>query len=1023
MNALNDSPRTTEPLLVCTPLSRYAQQALAADPALAARMCSRIGVASPARPGPGGTSCALAIEPCSTSELNARLVELRNAALTDSGNLNAEPDAILSRSLRQLRREVFLTAMEADLRGSWDVDHVTETMTALAEVCIRHACQTHFELLAAQYGCPRNAAGAAQPLLVIGMGKLGGRELNVSSDIDLIFLYPEDGETDGKPGSSGNSGRSLSNSEFFTRLGRKVIGMLSESTEDGYVFRVDMRLRPNGDSGPLVASLGMLETYFFVQGREWERYAWIKARIVAAVGAPDRECLQAERDTEALRAPFVFRKYLDFGAIGAIRDLQRQIRAEVAKRNAAHPERALNVKLGRGGIREIEFIAQVFQLIRGGRQRRLQTRATCEVLRLLGSLGMLSEAIVNRLIAHYRFLRALEHRLQYLDDAQTHAVPLEPEDRERLARMLACSGDWPVTGTSSDISRDAPSARDADAMLAYLGSVQADVAEVFDHIFDPGSRVAFVAPTVTHILPRAAALGQRAVNDKFIVEALLDDAGLDAARADLEARGFNAASEIAQRYAALARSPRIRSLPESSKQRLGELMEPMLACVQAQSGAEAQAHLARRFADLFEAIARRSAYLSLLSEYPVALHRVAQVLASSPWAAQYLTQHPLLLDELLDNRENTPHPDWQVVRMELSQAVAESVLTVPRNALTDHSVVTGAPDVERQMDLLREAQHMWTFRLLAKDLAGQLSVESLADDLSALADLILETTMQACWHALPKRHRDEPRFAIAAYGKHGGKELGYSSDLDLVFLYDDDDERAAEVYARYAQRLLSWLTSTTSAGRLYDIDMRLRPNGNAGLLATSLASFERYQHRLGANAAWVWEHQALTRARWCAGHAEVGNAFEDIRRQVLQQARDRAPLLAEILAMRKRIHDGHPNPGRDAPLPVFDLKHDEGGMIDVEFIVQALVLLHCARLPELADDAGNIALLLRAARHGLLPESLAQDTADAYRRYRAAQHALRLAADVDGGPARVPDAEFQPERDTVRAAWAHVFAT
>jgi glutamate-ammonia-ligase adenylyltransferase len=999
--------------LACAQSSRYAMHTLASDGEIAGRVMKRLGTtAQPAHELPRAIPSGFTPEEMQ-SRLGALLEQVpEQVSRNDKG-------AALSRAIRKLRKEVYLCAMEADVLGLWGVAEVTDAMSTLATVTVQAACEAHLEMLAADYGRPRNTDGVEQPFLVVGMGKLGGRELNVSSDIDLIFLYPEDGETD----NTGSTGKSLSNSEFFTRLGRRVIGAISENTEDGYVFRVDMRLRPNGDSGPLVASLGMLETYFFVQGREWERYAWIKARVVVVAGATDFLCAQAVRDLESLRLPFVYRKYLDFGAIGAIRDLHRQIRAEVSKRNAAHPERALNVKLGRGGIREIEFIAQVFQLIRGGRTRRLQTRPTCDVLGLIAEQGMLSRDTVARLTEHYQFLRAVEHRLQYLDDAQTHAVPNDAADRDRIAAMLAPSRDWPEysSTTSGSTTSSAAPARDAVAMLAHLDMVQFEVAEWFDHIFDPGSRVAFVAPTATHILPRVAAMGQRAPTEGFLVEDLQDDAGLESARAALAERGFPAAAEIAQRFAALARSPRIRSLPEASKQRLSALIEPMLACLESVTAAEVQASLAGRFADLFEAIARRSAYLALLSEYPAALRRVAQVLAASPWAATYLTQHPLLLDELLDDRGEELHPDWPSIKHDLAQVLAETVLVAPRSANRGTTAAAPAPDVERQMDLLREAQHLWTFRLLARDLAGQLSVESLADDLSAMADLVLQTAMQACWRALPSHHREEPRFAIAAYGKLGGKELGYASDLDLVFLYDDDDERAPEIYARFAQRLINWLTSTTSAGRLYEIDMRLRPNGNAGLLATSLATFERYQYREGSNAAWVWEHQALTRARWCAGHAEVGQAFENIRRKVLQQRRDAAPLLEEIRQMRKRIHDGHPNPTQGSESPMFDLKHDAGGMIDIEFIVQAIVLLNCAALADLTDNAGNIALLHRAASHDLLPGDLALGAADAYRSYRSAQHALRLAAHTDGGPARVPESQFQAERATVRATWSHLF--
>ena len=921
-------------------LSRFARQCLDADPGLRTRL-------DPTLIG-------------SADAMRARLAVLERAAQAHTG-----PAEALAQALRQLKREVHLTVIDRDLGGALGLFDVTEAMTVLAEVTLDAATRWHYDDLVRSHGSPCDDAGTAQPFLIVGMGKLGGRELNVSSDIDLIFLYPEDGDTAAAPGQ-----KSLANQEFFTRLGRRVIGAMSEVSAHGYVFRVDMRLRPNGDSGPLVASHAMLERYFFVQGREWERYAWIKARVVVAAGATPQAQTVAIDDIEALRRPFVFRKYLDFGAIEALRDLHRQIRAEVGKRAALRPERALNVKLGRGGIREIEFTAQVYQLIRGGRSRRLQTRATCDVLALLANTGLMPSAQAQTLRAAYVFLRALEHRLQYLDDAQTHSLPVADADRATIAAMMGMAS--------------------ADDLLAHLARVQRFVADVFDHVFDaPGQSDAPAAPAAQWFGPE-----------------LLEPAGLQAAIAALTARGFADADSIAARLAALVRGGRYRNLPEVSRQRLDRLVCSMLEFVSTQTR---QAELAGRFIDLLDTIAPRSAYLSLLSEYPAALQRVGRMLAASPWAAGYLTRHPILLDELLDERQLRERPDWQTERRLLDAQLAEAVLA------------DGRPDVERQMDVLRETHHAWSFRLLAQDLDGLISVEALADDLSALADMLLDATLCECWRQLPNKHREQPTFAVIAYGKLGGKELGYASDLDLVFVHDDashggEHERSTEVYARLAQRMINWLTSHTPAGRLFDVDMRLRPNGNAGMLVTSMSAFETYQAQRGSNSAWIWEHQALTRARYCAGHLATGERFEALRRQVLCTTRDPIVLLAEVVNMRRRIHDGHPN--RTA---LFDLKHDAGGMIDIEFIVQTLVLLHAARLPDLADNKGNIALLLRAGQHGLLDNALAQACADAYRTFRATQHALRLQAEGDAGPARVAADAFAQARDAVGRAWVTVF--
>ncbi len=941
--------------------SRYAAQLLAADPDLHAALAA-----------PGAPTRAA---------MQARLAHWQTAAQTQG----ATREAALAAAMRRLKREVYLAVMEGDLRGALAVEQVTEAMTVLAEVTLDAACATHYALLQEAHGTPvsdpAEGPAQAQPFVVVGMGKLGGRELNVSSDIDLIFLYPGDGETAAGPGQRG-----LSNHEFFIRLGRRVIGAMSEVDAHGYVFRVDMRLRPNGDAGPLAASYAMLEEYFFVQGREWERYAWIKARVVAMAGgapadgaADQADALRAAAqqravdELEALRRPFVFRKYLDYGAIAALRDLHRQIRAEVGKRAAQRPARGANVKLGRGGIREIEFIAQVFQLIRGGRMRKLQTRATCDVLALLADDGLMPRERSEDLRAAYGFLRALEHRLQYLDDAQTHSLPADDGDLDRIAGMMGLA--------------------DAPALMAQLDTVQRLVADVFDHVFDTSGNG-------NGDTPRA-----RGATDWF-GEALADDAGVRHAIAALTERGLACPEEIARRLAALVRGSRYRALPEASRARLQQIVAPMLDFV---ATCTDQAAVAGRFIDLLETIARRSAYLALLAEYPAALARVGRMLAASPWAASYLNRHPILLDELLDERELARRPDWTQARAELEHLLADATLG------------DGQPDVERRMDILRETHHVWSFRLLAQDLDGQLSVEALADDLSALADLILDATLAQCWAQLPNKHRADPTFAVIAYGKLGGKELGYASDLDLVFVHDDaghggEHERSAEVYAKLAQRVLAWLTSHTSAGRLFEVDMRLRPNGNAGLLVISIESFAQYQSQRGSNSAWTWEHQALTRARFCAGHAPTGAKFEAIRTAVLRSPREPATLLPQIVEMRGKMHDGHPNQSA-----LFDLKHDTGGMIDIEFIVQALVLLHAGALPELAENKGNIALLLRAGARGLLPEALAGRCADAYRVFRARQHALRLQAEGDAGPARIPPEELQDERAAVRAAWQHVF--
>jgi glutamate-ammonia-ligase adenylyltransferase len=782
--------------------------------------------------------------------------------------------------------------------------------------------------------------------MVLAMGKQGGFELNVSSDIDLIFIYPEDGDTAAGPGQ-----RQLSNHEFFIRLGRRLIGALSEVTEDGITFRVDMALRPNGASGPLAASLAMLEEYLIVQGREWERYAWIKARAVTGE-AHDIAAL------DAIVRPFVFRRYLDFGVIDAIRTMHAQIRAEVGRQERLHPERSNNVKLGRGGIREIEFLAQVFQLIRGGRDPALRERSTRATLRLLAERALLPPDSVEQLLAAYAFLRNLEHRLQYLDDAQTHTLPAQDADRLVVARMMGLP--------------------DVATLLARLDEQRAYVAFQFDAIFaDKG------APEAEHPVDAGLALAS-------------DADQREALELRLASLGFPDPAAGAQRLVATWNAPRLQSLPEASRTRLSSLVGaalPQIVATVREAGVGSHGATLARLLDFFEAIARRAAYLSLLAEYPHTLERVIRMFNASGWAATFLTQHPILLDELLDDRGSGID--------DLDQLAAS----------LDAQLDQAQGDTERQLDILRETHHAQLFRLLALDLAGELSVERLADHLSALADLVVAAVVKYAWRTIATRHREVPRFAVIAYGKLGGKELGYVSDLDVIFLFDDDDQDAPGNYAKLAQRFITWMTTHTPAGILFDIDTALRPDGASGMLVSSIAAFERYQQ----SSAWIWEHQALTRARFCAGDAAIGERFEAIRDAVLRQDRSarEAELKDEVVKMRKRIHDGHPN--RTA---LFDLKHDDGGMIDIEFMVQYLVLRHAAQHPRLTANAGNIALLHMAGELGLVDAPLAAAVADAYRTLRRLQHQVRLQGRED---ARVDPAQVAAQAAQVVRLWQACF--
>jgi [glutamine synthetase] adenylyltransferase / [glutamine synthetase]-adenylyl-L-tyrosine phosphorylase len=831
----------------------------------------------------------------------------------------------LHAALRVLRQRVMLRIIARDLTGLATLDEVVATVTALAETALRTALDHHTRWLNQTFGAPAGPNGEPQELIVIGMGKLGGAELNVSSDIDLVFAFPEDGETTGP--------RVVSNQEFFDKLGRHLIAAIGEPTDEGFVFRVDMRLRPYGEPGPLTCSFAFLEEYLLSQGREWERYAWLKARALTG---------SRSRDLEELVRPFVFRKYLDYDAYANMRELHKQIRAEVLRR-----DRYNDVKLGPGGIREIEFIAQVFQLIRGGRDRELQTRSTRQALRLLGEHGQLPPPVVAELQAAYEYLRRVEHRLQYRDDQQTQALPDSPVEQAALAQSMGVT--------------------DAATFVVVLEGHRRIVTEHFESIFaDSGQGEA----------------------DPVFDRIWREDAGAREAAHLLAEAGFDQPEKLVERLAQVREGRVLRQLPANSRTRF-EALVPL--CLRAASATANPGATAERMLGLLEVISRRSAYLALLLEHLPLLPRLAQIVGASAWAADYLCRHPILLDELLDSQLLFAPPDsntWaEQLRRELDAVEA---------------------DTERRMDVFRHFQHTQTFRLLAQDVTGQLTVERLADYLSALADLILNEALVECWREMPVRHVETPRFAVIAYGKLGGKELGYASDLDVVFLYDDPDEAAPERYARLAQRLIAWLTSMTGAGRIYEVDARLRPDGQSGLLVTSVAAFGRYQRE----KAWTWEHQALTRARYAAGDPAIGELFEVIRTAILRTPRHLPQLVADINAMRAKMHDGHPN--RSA---LFDLKHDTGGMVDIEFIVQCLVLAHSRAHPDLTQNLGNIALLRMAGDLGLIPPDLAGLVADAYRTYRREQHRLRL----DGNEhARVDPQTVAREREHVQALWALV---
>ncbi len=845
-------------------------------------------------------------------------------------------EGCLQSALRRLRQRVMAHLALRDLADGASLAEIVETMTNLADVTTLFALDRLHDDLAIRYGQPQSANGTPLHLAIVGMGKLGGRELNVSSDVDYIFVYPEDGETSGRPDGGGR----IDNYDFFTRLGKRLIASLNDTTAEGQVFRVDMRLRPNGDSGPLVCSSDMLENYFIAQGREWERYAWIKARVM---NDSDPACMPAL--TTGTARPFVFRKYLDFGAINAMRALHAQIRQEVTRK-----DRTEHIKLGPGGIREIEFIAQVFQLIRGGRDSTLQIRPTLLVLERLGTTGQLAMTDVEALTDAYVFLRRLEHRLQFLDDAQTHMLPESPTDRALLAESMGYA-DW-------------------EALYQALNDHRDTVSQHFQAVFSDPNDSDDAAP---------------------IQRLWLNSEANEASEEQLESLGYRDGAQLVARIRSFRQSSRYQQLPASNRERLDAAACSLINL--ATKTASPDAALLRGL-DFLESISGRGAYLALLQQYPLALQRVADLVGASSWAAHFLSRHPLVLDELLDQRLLDTATDFDAYRVELDRALAQA-----------HD------DTEVEMNVLREMHHAQVFRLLVQDLAGLHSLERISDFLSELADIILDRTIQRVWAKLTKRHTDTPHFAVIGYGKLGGKELGYGSDLDVVYLFDDPDPDAAQTYMRLGQRLTTWLSSQTSSGIVYEIDTRLRPNGESGMLAISLDGFRDYEEK----SAWVWEHQALTRARFVAGDPALGARFEAVRKTILCAQRDIPKLRDEVLAMRQKMFDAH---GRATP-GAFDIKQDPGGIIDVEFIVQFLILAHAHHHPDLTENLGNIALLGMAAHHGLIPQALAEGAQRAYREYRRLQHINRL---NDSPKARLPiDLPLQAHINAVLALKAEVF--
>ncbi len=836
------------------------------------------------------------------------------------------------RVLRQFRNQEMVYIAWRDFLATWDIEQSLEHLSELAEAIIVETYQWQYALCCQEWGTPYNQAGQAQPMLIIGMGKLGGGELNFSSDIDLIFTYPDNGQTQG-------ARRSIDNGQFFTRLGQRIIKMLDQPTVDGFCYRVDMRLRPFGDSGPLVMSYAALEDYYQEQGRDWERYAMVKARVMG------REMHHQYQELRQMLRPFVFRRYIDFSAIQSLRRMKSMIRSEVRRRGLSN-----NIKLGAGGIREIEFVAQAFQLIRGGREPSLRQRGLLETLPAIGELELLTQQQVSQLTLAYRFLRRTENLLQAMEDKQTQTLPDKQEDQLRLTTAMGYSS-WQELCTQLHHHM----AQVHQVFMALIGDDEEDetnTAAHFHELWDMADKPDTLIPILTQDLAITEAdnLAHSCVSFKQ-----------DLAKKTIGPRG----REVLNRL-------------------MPKVYQSIFSHPDAQFGLARVLHLLNR-------IATRTTYLELLDEYPAALDQLVRLCIASPMISEQLARYPILLDELIDP-QHLYHPiDLGSYKSELSDFLAR----IPQE------------DMEQQMEALRQFKQIGMLKIAAADVAGVLPVMKVSDHLTYLAEAIVEAVINQAWlqvtakHGVPDHLTEDSAkgFAVVGYGKVGGWELGYNSDLDIVFLHDCPVTAMTQgakpidgrqFYLRLAQRIIHLFSTRTSSGILYEVDTRLRPSGASGLLVSSLAAFSDYQHQ----EAWTWEHQALVRARMIYGEADLSARFEQIRHAVLCLPRDPEQLLQQVVEMRDKMrqHLAGKKVGR------FMLKHDQGGITDIEFLAQYFVLRYSHQHPKLTRWSDNVRIFESLMEENVLTKEVTDGLTKAYTEMRDQVHhrnLLHLDANVD----------------------------
>ncbi len=870
----------------------------------------------------------------------------------------------LARQLRRFRSRQQVRIIWRDLTRQADLSETCGDLSDMADACIDLAYLWLYARHCEQFGVPTGRrTGQAQQMVILGMGKLGARELNLSSDIDLIFGYPEGGETVGAK-------RSLDNQEFFVRLGQRLIKALDAPTVDGFVFRVDMRLRPYGSSGSLVLSFNALEQYYQDQGRDWERYAMIKARVVGGDQVAGKELL-------AMLRPFVYRRYLDFSAIEALRTMKQLIQQEVRRKGMA-----ANIKLGAGGIREVEFIAQAFQLIHGGRDLSLQQRPLLKVLATLSGQGYLPAAAVDELREAYEFLRYTEHALQAIDDRQTQMLPDNQTDSDRVAFIMGFD-DWESFHQQ---------------LLYWRGRVDWHFRQV---IADPDEDETTEGEALVggEWLP----LWEQDWDEEFACRQLGD-------------AGFRDGQAACQRLAALRSGNQVRTMQRIGRERLDAFIPRLLAQAVEQDDPDL---VLERVLPLVEAVARRSAYLVLLTENPGALQRLLELCAGSPWIAEQITRFPLLLDELLNAGRLFSPPQAPELAAELRERLAR----IPED------------DLEQQMEALRHFKLAHRLRVAASEIAGTLPLMKVSDYLTWLAEAILEQVLALAWRHTVARHGQprrmdgslcDPAFIILGYGKVGGIELGHGSDLDLVFIHDGDPNAetdgakpidGAQFFTRLGQRIIHLLTTQTTSGQLYEVDMRLRPSGASGLLVSSLSAFDRYQ----SQEAWTWEHQALVRARVLVGCPQLAADFEKVRASVLGRPRDLEQLRREVSEMRAKMRDNLGTRATKAGMREkafltdgeFNLKQDAGGIVDIEFMVQYAALAWSHQHPQLLRYTDNIRILDGLEQAGLMTGDEVRLLQDAYKAYRAAAHRQSL----QKLPGVVSGDQFHDERRAVMRIW------